>query len=501
MTKNTKVNAAILIIGNEILSGRTQDTNTSTLATWLNSIGVKVGEVRVIPDIEKTIIDTLNLLKTTYDYVFTTGGIGPTHDDITAESVSKAFGLKYEIHKEAYKILEAYYKPGEFNEGRQKMVWMPENANLILNPTSGAPGFNVENVFCLPGVPSILKSMLGGLTNRIVGGKPILSLTISLRTVESEIAHDLSKVQEDNQDIEIGSYPFFKQGKIGVSLVIRSNKSKLIKKCFADIMKFVKKKKIVAHLKLSGVIGNAGKFKQGIDFSGQEEIIKKAFSLKKAKCVAITINSPGGSPVQSHLIYSFIRQQAKKNNKQVIVFAEDVAASGGYLIACAGDEIYANSSSIIGSIGVIYSSFGFTELIKKIGVERRVHTAGKNKSTLDPFLEEKNEDIERLKNIQLDLHKDFIDVVEKSRGSKLKKSDIELFSGEFWSGSKSKTLGLIDGIGNAHEILKEKYGDDVIIKKFEKTKGWLSQKLSSSNQVDQFANILEERSIWQRYGF
>ena len=175
MTKNTKVNAAILIIGNEILSGRTQDTNTSTLATWLNSIGVKVGEVRVIPDIDKTIIDTLNTLRSIYDYVFTTGGIGPTHDDITAESVSKAFGLKYKIHTEAYKILEAYYKPGEFNQGRQKMVWMPENANLILNPTSGAPGFNVENVFCLPGVPSILKSMLGGLTNRIIGGKPILS--------------------------------------------------------------------------------------------------------------------------------------------------------------------------------------------------------------------------------------------------------------------------------------------------------------------------------------
>ena len=204
-----------------------------------------------------------------------------------------------------------------------------------------------------------------------------------------------------------------------------------------SIFKIFKKKKIVAHLKLSGVIGNVGKFKQGIDFAGQEEIIKKA------ACVAITINSPGGSPVQSHLIYSFIRQEAKKNKKKVIVFAEDVAASGGYLISCAGDEIYANSSSIIGSIGVIYSSFGFTELIKKIGVERRVHTAGKNKSTLDPFLEEKNEDIERLKRIQLDLHKDFIDVVEKSRGSKLNKSEVELFSGEFWSGSKAKDLGLI----------------------------------------------------------
>jgi len=217
---------------------------------------------------------------------------------------------------------------------------------------------------------------------------------------------------------------------------------------------FFKKKKIVAHIKLNGVIGNAGKFKQGIDFAGQEEIIEKAFTLKKAIIVAITINSPGGSPVQSHLIYKFIRAQAKKNKKKVMVFAEDVAASGGYLIACAGDEIYANSSSIIGSIGVIYSSFGFTELIKKIGVERRVHTAGKNKSSLDPFQEEKSEDIERLKNIQLDLHKDFIKVVEESRGEKLKTDGIELFSGEFWAGSKAKELGLIDGLGNANEILK-----------------------------------------------
>ena len=244
MNKNTKVNAAILIIGNEILSGRTQDTNTSALATWLNSIGVKVGEVRIIPDIEKTIVTTLNLLKSNYDYVFTTGGIGPTHDDITAESVSKTFGLKYQIHKEAFDILEAYYKPGEFNDGRQKMVWMPENANLILNPTSGAPGFNVENVFCLPGVPSILKSMLGGLTNKIVGGKPILSLTISLRTVESEIANSLTKVQDDNQDVEIGSYPFFQAGKLGVSIVIRSEDQTKIDNCNSQVLEFVNKKKI-----------------------------------------------------------------------------------------------------------------------------------------------------------------------------------------------------------------------------------------------------------------
>ena len=264
---------------------------------------------------------------------------------------------------------------------------------------------------------------------------------------------------------------------------------------------FFKKKKIIPHIRLSGVIGSAGRFKQGIDFSGQQEIIKKAFSFKKAKNIAISINSPGGSPVQSHLIHDYIRQLAKKNKKKVIVFAEDVAASGGYLIACAGDEIYANSSSIIGSIGVIYSSFGFTELIKKIGVERRVHTAGKNKSTLDPFLEEKNEDIERLKNIQLDLHRDFINVVEKSRNTKLKKTDVELFSGEFWSGTKAKDLGLIDEIGDANQILREKFGEDVVIKKFEKTKSWLSKRLSASNNnIDQISNILEEKSVWQKYG-
>jgi len=266
---------------------------------------------------------------------------------------------------------------------------------------------------------------------------------------------------------------------------------------------FFKKKKIVPHIKLSGVIGNVGKFRQGIDFSSQEEIITKAFSIKKASAVAVTINSPGGSPVQSHLIYKFIREQAKKNKKKVIVFAEDVAASGGYLISCAGDEIYANSSSIIGSIGVIYSSFGFKDLIQKIGVQRRVYTAGKNKSTLDPFLDEKQEDIDRLKNIQLELHKDFINVVEESRGTKLKKeTGVELFSGEFWSGRKAKDLGLIDGIGNADQILKKKFGEEVVIKKFEKSKGWLAKRLSSSeDHADKIISILEERSIWQRYGF
>ena len=266
---------------------------------------------------------------------------------------------------------------------------------------------------------------------------------------------------------------------------------------------FFKKKIIVPHVRLSGVIGSVGRFRQGIDFSGQQEIIKKAFSFKKAKAIAISVNSPGGSPVQSHLIHDYIRQLAKKNKKKVIVFAEDVAASGGYLIACAGDEIYGNSSSIVGSIGVISASFGFQDAIKKIGVERRVYTAGKNKSTLDPFKEEKEEDIQRLKKIQLELHSDFINVVKSSRGSKLLDTEKNnTFTGEFWSGSTSLKLGLIDGIGNADQILKEKFGEDVVIKKLEKPKSFIAKKLSASmdNQIDSIANVLEERAQWQKFG-
>ena len=244
MSKNTKVNAAILIIGNEILSGRTQDTNTSTLATWLNSIGVKVNEVRIIPDQEDIIVETLNLLRKSNNYVFTTGGIGPTHDDITAVSVSKAFNIEYGYHKEAFSILEKYYKPSEFSEGRKKMAMMPVTAKLILNPTSGAPGFYVENVFSLPGVPSILKSMLGGLDHLITGGAPILSHTINLRTVESEIAKSLTQVQKNNQDVEIGSYPFFRAGKLGVSIVVRSTDKAKINTCNNEILKFVEEQQI-----------------------------------------------------------------------------------------------------------------------------------------------------------------------------------------------------------------------------------------------------------------
>ncbi len=244
MENKKEIFAGIIIIGNEILSGRTQDTNTSTLSIWLNSLGIKVQEVRVIPDTEETIIKTVNELRKKYNYIFTTGGIGPTHDDITASSVSKAFNLTYGPHKEAMSILEKYYKPGEFNEGRKKMACMPTDANLILNPTSGAPGFNVENVFCLPGVPSILKSMIGGISHKLIGGNPILSQTINLRTVESEIAKSLSEVQTKNKDVDIGSYPFFRAGKLGVAIVLRSSDQNKIDQCNSEIQNFIKEKNI-----------------------------------------------------------------------------------------------------------------------------------------------------------------------------------------------------------------------------------------------------------------
>ena len=241
---NKKIDAAIVIIGNEILSGRTQDINVSTISKWLNKLGIKLEEVRIISDIESSIIKTVNEVRKKFDYVFTTGGIGPTHDDITASSISKAFKVKYKIHPKAFKILQSYYKPGEFNKGRQRMSWMPSKAKLILNPTSGAPGFIIGNVYCLPGVPSILKSMLGGLENKISGGKPLISQTINLRTVESEIAKSLSNIQKNNKKVEIGSYPFFKAGKIGVSIVMRSEDKSKINICYSQILKFVHSKKI-----------------------------------------------------------------------------------------------------------------------------------------------------------------------------------------------------------------------------------------------------------------
>ncbi len=244
--KNKKVNAAILIIGNEILSGRTQDRNISFISNWLNSkCGISVEEVRIIPDVEKKIIDNIITLSKKFKYVFTTGGIGPTHDDITAQSISKAFKKKYEFHKEAYSILEKYYGLNKFNEGRKKMARMPRGSKLIYNPASAAPGFKIKNVISLPGVPSILNSMIENCKKYLVKGSKVHSKTINIITVESNISKQLGIIQKKyKKHVEIGSYPFFRLGKIGVSIVIRSTSFKKIMVVNRDLRLFIKKKNI-----------------------------------------------------------------------------------------------------------------------------------------------------------------------------------------------------------------------------------------------------------------
>ncbi len=244
--KNKKVNAAILIIGNEILSGRTQDKNVSFLSHWLNEkCGISVLEVRIVPDLQKIIIKNILDLSKRFNYVFTTGGIGPTHDDITAESISKAFNKKYEFHREAFKILENYYGKSKFNDGRKKMAKMPRGSKLIYNPSSAAPGFMTKNVLSLPGVPSILNSMIENCKQYLVSGSKIYSKTLNLYTVESNISKQLANLQiKYKKFIDIGSYPFFRLGKIGVSIVSRSTSKKKLKNLNKDLIKLVKVKKI-----------------------------------------------------------------------------------------------------------------------------------------------------------------------------------------------------------------------------------------------------------------
>ena len=244
--KIKKINAAILIIGNEVLSGRTQDKNVIFISNWLNSkCGISVKEVRIIPDEEKIIVNNILLLSKKFNYVFTTGGIGPTHDDITAKSISKAFKVKYEYHEEAYAILEKYYGKKKFNDGRKKMAKMPRGAKLIYNPSSAAPGFMTKNVLSLPGVPSILNSMIENCKRYLVKGLKVHSKTINLFTVESNISKQLSLIQKKYKKfVDIGSYPFFRLGKIGVAIVTRSTSPKKLKKVNVDLTKLIKVKKI-----------------------------------------------------------------------------------------------------------------------------------------------------------------------------------------------------------------------------------------------------------------
>ena len=246
MKKKKKVNAAIIIIGNEILSGRTQDKNVAFISNWLNvNCGITVSEVRIIPDVEKIIIKNIKLLSKKFDYVFTTGGIGPTHDDITAISIAKAFKIKYGFHKEAYKILENYYGKEKFNDGRKKMAKMPVSAKLIFNPSSAAPGFVTKNVLSLPGVPSILNSMIENTKRYLTKGSKIYSETLNLYTVESSISEQLGSIQRRfKKNVDIGSYPFFRLGKIGVAIVTRSTSSVKLKKVKGELLKLIKLKKI-----------------------------------------------------------------------------------------------------------------------------------------------------------------------------------------------------------------------------------------------------------------
>ena len=244
--KIKKINAAILIIGNEILSGRTQDKNIAFISNWLNlNCGISVIEARIIQDNEKTIVENILHLSKKFKYVFTTGGIGPTHDDITAQSISKAFKVKYEYHAEAYEILEKYYGKKKFNDGRKKMAKMPRGSKLILNPSSAAPGFMVKNVLSLPGVPSILNSMIENCKKYLVKGLKVHSMTLNLYTVESNISRQLGLIQKKyKKSVEIGSYPFFRLGKIGVAIVTRSNSLLKLKNVKKDLLKLIKLKKI-----------------------------------------------------------------------------------------------------------------------------------------------------------------------------------------------------------------------------------------------------------------
>ena len=265
---------------------------------------------------------------------------------------------------------------------------------------------------------------------------------------------------------------------------------------------------IVSVLCLSGVIGHAGRFSNGLTLSGLDDDIKAAFQGgKRLKAVALVINSPGGSPVQSELIATRIRALSEEKDIPVIVFVEDVAASGGYWLACSGDEIIASESSIVGSIGVIAAGFGFTEAIKKLGIERRVYTQGENKSILDPFKPEKDSDIEIVKGVQREIHEAFKSLVRARRGNKINSADEDtLFSGEFWTGAQAKTLGLIDGIGTMHAVLQERYGKEVKLRKIQSKKHWLQRKLGVDKQehmknlVNACVDVLQERVQWNKFG-
>ena len=269
---------------------------------------------------------------------------------------------------------------------------------------------------------------------------------------------------------------------------------------------------LVPVVRLAGLIGFSTPLKPGLTLTTVARALERAFNMRTAKAVALLINSPGGSPVQSHLIYRRIRQLASESSRPVIAFAEDVAASGGYMIACAADEIFCDPSSIVGSIGVVGGSFGFPKLMDKLGVERRLYTSGEHKAMLDPFLPENPQDVERLKALQRDIHEEFIELVKRSRGTRLKGPEKILFSGEYWTGGKAIDLGLADGIGDLRATLRARFGDDVITPLVAPARGWFGRMQPgvapsditglprAADFAEEIISALEARALWARYG-
>jgi len=278
--------------------------------------------------------------------------------------------------------------------------------------------------------------------------------------------------------------------------------------------RWFKRAPVVAVIRLTGAIGMSTPLRTGLTLARAAGPLRKAFTLKHAKAVAIAINSPGGTPVQARLIFQRIRAHAEEKGLPVYVFCEDVAASGGYMLALAGDEIYADPSSIVGSIGVLSAGFGFDKAIERLGVERRVYTAGKNKLSLDPFQPEKPEDVKRLKAIQVDVHETFKEMVRARRAGKLKAKEEALFNGEFWSGEAALKLGLIDALGDMRGVMREKYGEDVKLKVIPAERSWLRRRLGATGLAtsdassltaptgwaDELLSTLEARALWARYG-
>jgi signal peptide peptidase SppA len=269
---------------------------------------------------------------------------------------------------------------------------------------------------------------------------------------------------------------------------------------------------VVPVVRLSGVIGIATPLKSALTLATVARPLERAFGMRRARAVALQINSPGGSPVQSHLIYRRIRQLATESGRPVIAFAEDVAASGGYMIACAADEIVCDPSSLVGSIGVVGGSFGFSKLIDKLGIERRLYTSGDHKAMLDPFLPEKLEDVERLKSVQREIHDGFIELVKRSRGARLKGPEKTVFSGEYWTGSKAIELGLADAIGDLRSTLRARFGENVLTPLISPARGWFGRVqpgvgaagieglLGGAGFAEEIISALEARALWARYG-